>query len=335
MKYELTENKKTFINASGKSQTLTQIRAIHTFTVITGTVVKAGSLGGWIETEDNLSQEGSCWLDESSEAMNQSQIKGNAFLEGSSIFDEATVTDNSHIQYSALSDSTFVCGESWLQSSCIYGNSLLGGHCRVLDSHLTNVRLSVGTSEKKAWCTYYFRKVELIGDSRNGGGFEIFVDCHWTHVELVGKKFIIHAPTILRYVTGMDLTYVLVEQTLTMEYVFLHDNSTIRVKGGKTGETTICGNEGEPEKEWIQIDSNNFHLKDTEIRDNVSITGKWILSNTELSGYASLVNNWTHQHVLSNSRIKEFAEVVCHENYRAGTVSKTLTLQMDDRYVIA
>ena len=48
MKYELTDNKKNG---------LTQIRALRDFGA-----VKAGDLGGWIESEKNLSQGGDCWV---------------------------------------------------------------------------------------------------------------------------------------------------------------------------------------------------------------------------------------------------------------------------------
>ena len=52
MKYKLT-NKTRVINGI----TLHQIQALTNFSD-----VKAGDLGGWIEREENLSQEGNCWV---------------------------------------------------------------------------------------------------------------------------------------------------------------------------------------------------------------------------------------------------------------------------------
>ena len=52
MKYELTNETKA---VNGK--TLFRIRALEDFSN-----VKAGDLGGWIESESNLSQEGTCWV---------------------------------------------------------------------------------------------------------------------------------------------------------------------------------------------------------------------------------------------------------------------------------
>ena len=56
-KYELTEEKKVFLG-----RTLYRIRALKDFELLDGTIIHAGDLGGWIEKEDNLSQEGSAWV---------------------------------------------------------------------------------------------------------------------------------------------------------------------------------------------------------------------------------------------------------------------------------
>ena len=52
MKYELT-NESLDIG----TKTLFRIRALEDFSS-----VKAGDLGGWVESESNLSQEGTCWV---------------------------------------------------------------------------------------------------------------------------------------------------------------------------------------------------------------------------------------------------------------------------------
>ena len=54
-KYELTDE--TIKTKSGK--TLYRIRALRS---IYGTIVSKGVLGGFIENERNLSQEGDCWV---------------------------------------------------------------------------------------------------------------------------------------------------------------------------------------------------------------------------------------------------------------------------------
>ncbi len=66
MKYELTTNKRGH---------LTQIRAIKDFAN-----VKKGDLGGFIESESNLSQEGDCWVYENAQVFGNAQVYGYAVI---------------------------------------------------------------------------------------------------------------------------------------------------------------------------------------------------------------------------------------------------------------
>ena len=65
-KYELTDETKTYFG-----RTLHRIKAIVDFCCI-----KAGEIGGWIETEDNLSQYGDSWV------YCNAQVYGNAWVYG-------------------------------------------------------------------------------------------------------------------------------------------------------------------------------------------------------------------------------------------------------------
>ena len=44
--------------------------------------VFAGDLGGRVESADNLSQEGMCWITKDASAVHDSRISGNAFISG-------------------------------------------------------------------------------------------------------------------------------------------------------------------------------------------------------------------------------------------------------------
>jgi hypothetical protein len=57
MKYELTD-----ITCRYKDRTLYRIRSLRDFTLINGKEIKAGDLGGWVESSDNLSQWDKCWV---------------------------------------------------------------------------------------------------------------------------------------------------------------------------------------------------------------------------------------------------------------------------------
>lgn len=67
-KYKFTEETK---NLGGR--TLHQIVAVTDFGD-----VRVGDLGGWIEKESNLSQEGGCWISDDARIYDDAQIYGNA-----------------------------------------------------------------------------------------------------------------------------------------------------------------------------------------------------------------------------------------------------------------
>ena len=56
-KYELTDETIAFYG-----KTLHRIRACRDFVTIAGKQVKVGDLGGFVETEENLSHDGLCWV---------------------------------------------------------------------------------------------------------------------------------------------------------------------------------------------------------------------------------------------------------------------------------
>lgn len=84
-KYEILQNFKTTI--AGRE--VYKIRALRDV----GTV-PAGTLGGYVESEKNLSQKGNCWIADSAIACGDSRVSGNALLlDQAKLFDKATVMD--------------------------------------------------------------------------------------------------------------------------------------------------------------------------------------------------------------------------------------------------
>ena len=79
--------------------------------------VKAGDLGGWVESEDNLSQEGNCWI------YNNACVFGNA-----SIKDNAAVTHDAVVSDNAL----------------VAGDAIVGGKARVHDSAVISEEAAIG-----------------------------------------------------------------------------------------------------------------------------------------------------------------------------------------------
>ena len=114
MKYKLTETTKEV-----NSITLYQIQALKDFGD-----VKKGDLGGWIEKEDNLSQEGQCWIS------GDARVFGNAVVSGDAwVFGNAVVSGNARVFGNArVSGNAEVSGNAW-----VFGNAVVSGNARVFD----------------------------------------------------------------------------------------------------------------------------------------------------------------------------------------------------------
>lgn len=333
-KYKMTSNQKSFTNTSNDSYILTQVEALETFTTIDGTLIKAGSLGGWIETESNLSQEGQCWLDSKSSAIDRSQIKGNAYIENSNLFDDSIATGDAYLNYSSLFDSSVVYGKSKVHFSHIKKHSMLGGNSEVIESTLSNVTVDVWTGDTTKWGTFYFRDVDVEIEI---GGCEILADCRWQNVELSAKKLILSAPSELLYVDALDISELVVEQTLVMKYVYIHPESIVEVYeyDRNKKKTEIYGMTGLEVANWVQLDTPRLPITRTQIKGNVSIKGRWSLVDSHLSGYTTLINHSSLAHVLEGSSLSELANVSCLDSHTHGSVIKDLILQGDMEYMIA
>ena len=113
-KYELTDETIIF-----EGRTLHRIRALRD---IPSLYVKEGDLGGFVQSEDNLSQLDDCWIFDDAKAMDRSQVLGNSCM-----YDNSSVKDNScMLDSSSLWDNSHMSGDSCMsENSSMYHKSCL------------------------------------------------------------------------------------------------------------------------------------------------------------------------------------------------------------------
>ena len=110
-KYELTEEKKVFLGT-----TLYRIRALKDFELLDGAIIHAGDLGGWVEKEDNLSQEDSAWVFDKARIFGNARVSGNVW-----VFGDVWVCDNAEV-YSTTHVMTFGPAGSRNDTTTFYRN---------------------------------------------------------------------------------------------------------------------------------------------------------------------------------------------------------------------
>ena len=128
-KYELLKD--NYINYCGK--TLYRIKALRDFSN-----VKAGDVGGYVQSEDNLSHKGDCWVYDNVKVFNSAKIHDNAKVRGNAqiygdaevfgsarihgnakIYDEAGIFDNATVFENAR-----VCNNARIKYNArVYGNA--------------------------------------------------------------------------------------------------------------------------------------------------------------------------------------------------------------------
>lgn len=147
-KYELTDETQIFCG-----RTLYRIKAVIDFSNVTH-----GDLGGWIEKEENLSQDGNAWVSDDAKVFdsariygdawiyNGAKVYGNAIVYGDArihgiadVFDDVVISGNAEVRDNAgvhgkariygkvgVFDDAEVCGEAEL-----FGDAIIGGDARI------------------------------------------------------------------------------------------------------------------------------------------------------------------------------------------------------------
>lgn len=150
-KFELTTE--TITNVDGKK--LFRIKALIDFGD-----VKAGELGGYVEKEENVSQDGDAWVSGNAEVSGDAEVRDNAWVS-----DNAKVRDNAKV-----SGNAWVRGDAWVSD-----NAKVSGDAEVRDNADYTLVQGFGT---KFRCTTFYR-------SKNK---KIMVNCGCFHGDLEGFR---------------------------------------------------------------------------------------------------------------------------------------------------
>lgn len=133
-KYELTDDVIREVGGDGFPAFLYRIKALRDF-VCNGTSVHAGDLGGYIEGEDNLAHEGSCWVFDDAKVYDSAKVYGDACVS-----ETAEVSAYAEVYGQAIvSDSAVVSGLAKVYDSAkvfemayVIGRSDVSGEAGVL-----------------------------------------------------------------------------------------------------------------------------------------------------------------------------------------------------------
>ena len=114
-KYELTEETKEFYG-----RTLHRIKALKNFGD-----VEVGDLGGYIESESNLIQEGCAWVYGDAMVFDNAKVCGDAMVfDNAKVYGDAMVFDNAKVRGNAMV----------FDNAKVYGDAMVFGNAKVFDN---------------------------------------------------------------------------------------------------------------------------------------------------------------------------------------------------------
>ena len=128
MKYKLSDEKKVLYG-----------RTLHRIVCVTAFAsVQVGELGGWVESENNLSQYGNAWVCGNAEVCGDAKVYGNA-----EVYGDAKVCGHAEVCGDAK-----VCGDAW-----VCGNAWVCGDADyiVLKNNWSSGRYYTYTASNKMW----------------------------------------------------------------------------------------------------------------------------------------------------------------------------------------
>jgi len=131
-KYELLQDDK--IEVGGRI--LYRIKALKDFSD-----VKAGDLGGYIEKEENLSQEDTCWVYDNARVFDDARVFDNARVyDNARVCGDACVCGNARVFGNArVCGDACVCGDAYVYDNArVYGNACVCDNARVYDNAKIN-----------------------------------------------------------------------------------------------------------------------------------------------------------------------------------------------------
>lgn len=146
MKYKLlTDDKIEF-----KGRTLYRIQALQSISF----VVREGEIGGYVENENILNQEGECWIGDNAKVFGDSKISGvskvynNSIVEDSTLSGLAFISGDAYIKGSKLKGSFDVFGQAKIEDSSLQGQGTILAEAKINDLHFTADRLLIGGNAK-------------------------------------------------------------------------------------------------------------------------------------------------------------------------------------------
>jgi len=174
--YEDIFNTSNFVKPKLLEETynLYRIRALKDFGD-----VKAGDLGGYIESERNLSQEGDCWVYDEARVYDNAKVSGNARVyNDAKVFGNAQIYDNAGVFDDAeVYGNAKVYGKTEVSESAeVFGETEIFGKAQIYNGAKVYKNAKIYDNVKVRGNAQVYDNAQVFGEAQVGGKAQIFVN---------------------------------------------------------------------------------------------------------------------------------------------------------------
>lgn len=255
--------------------------------------VKAGDVGGLIEKESNLSQEGNGWIEDGSLVRDYAKVLNGRVAKGSRIFGK-TIIDGGNVEFSD-----------------IFGDSMIGEGVDVRDSNLTNVT-AIGKVQimestvlnvsflPQGECFHYLDEVDLKVTNLS----TLFHTLHWEKAILIATNFEARSKCVIHN-SNIRVLNISIREETEMEYVATENPyMSIRIGDEKNPEKSMLS--GFSIEEPLRMASGFLTVRKSTVKGAAFFEGNILLENSVILDYATIVIYGN----LINSTLKDCSSII-------------------------
>lgn len=161
--------------------------------------VNAGDLGGWLESEKNLSQIGSCWIADEGVVLADAKVMGDSWVgDNAFVYDKAMVTGKAAVTKGALVyDRALIRDKAWVSDNAeVYGDAKLSENAQV------------------------FGKAKVFGTAEVKGTAEAYDNAKICDTAIVGGTAIVCGNAIVDGIANIEVGKVTGHISATIEQTF-------------------------------------------------------------------------------------------------------------------
>lgn len=310
-KYEFTGVTKEHMH-DGKLHLIKQIKAIRDIEIHS---IKAGTLGGWLSEESNLSQTGDAWLTEDSYLVGQSSVSGDVLIYDSNIFDSsvhgAGMIDVSNVFSSELANVNF---NNVINSDLSSVNS---GYTEfsLWNANLKNVHVNKSVLFMESSTLESRSEVPLLievahpKESVRLYNSQIFISAEFSQYSKLHMNAEIRNVNVS---TGQPLTCLVGYESFSWINLKLKNigffYGSLHVNGQKingNGHSILKGTE----ENTLSLTNATIQSQSSEISGDVYIEGSLQIENSKITDMASVINKSEYDLILKRVQLSEMASI--------------------------